>query len=459
MEGRWAGPPIPPGYMIDLRTQLPDGSPNPNWRRFAIFEPYAAVVRAWWQTFLACDGLLRPTIRQIVAHGPYYPPPGTCTPPEEFKIVYRLRQHQGRWCTSRQNLQAMLTNALYLGHWTVNGSIVIRDYHPALVDEQTFFAAFNRLSPVGLDGRPNPHFTPAQTNQPPMPPAARTDAYPLCPGLIFATDNTGARCQVRVHWIKSNHHYAYQLTGQPDGICLWVRRAAFVDAVIGDALLPVLATTYDFGAAEAAARQARAEVEEEQALKRAELAQLQTVLANLRTSLATLSHPHLVQAAEQQYTAAEAEAARLQADLAALAAAPSAQFPHLPQAPKEIAARWPTLARDEQRAMLAAVVDHVEAEPAAGNALDLRIQWRAGESLRWTPEEDARLAALFRQGASQLEIARALPNRTWGSIEQRYWQVVAPADRVKVWRRRVIGQGETYEEYMRRRARPLYPGA
>ena len=79
-----------------------------------------------------------------------------------------------------------------------------------------------------------------------------------------------------------------------------------------------------------------------------------------------------------------------------------------------------------------------------------RVPGRAGESLRWTLEEDARLAALFRQGETQLDIARALPARTWGSIEQRYRKVVAPADRFKMWRRQMIKKGETYEEYMRR---------
>jgi hypothetical protein len=91
------------------------------------------VVRTWWQIFLRFDRQLRPTVRHIVANGPYYPAPGTCEPPPGFKVVYRLRQHQGRWCFSRQGLQTLLTNPLYLGHWTVNGSIVIRDNHPPLL--------------------------------------------------------------------------------------------------------------------------------------------------------------------------------------------------------------------------------------------------------------------------------------------------------------------------------------
>ena len=115
----------------------------------------------------------------------------------------------------------MLTNPLYLGHWTVNGSIVIRNNHPALVDEQTFFAAFNRLSPRASTAA-QPALLPRQHQAPAMPAAARTDAYPLCPGFLFAADNTGTRRPVRVRWSKTNHHYAYQLTGRPDDVCLLV---------------------------------------------------------------------------------------------------------------------------------------------------------------------------------------------------------------------------------------------
>jgi hypothetical protein len=146
--------------MIDMRDTQPDGSPNPNWRNFAIFEPYAAVVRTWWQLFLDYGGQLRPTVRHIVEHDPYYPPPGTCEPPAGFKVVYRLRQHQGRWCTSRHGLQLMLTNPLYLGHWTVNGRLLIRNHHPPLVDEATFRRALDSLSPVNIDGGANPDYSP-----------------------------------------------------------------------------------------------------------------------------------------------------------------------------------------------------------------------------------------------------------------------------------------------------------
>ena len=115
--------------------------------------------------------------------------------------------------------------------------------------------------------------------------------------------------------------------------------------------------------------------------------------------------------------------------------------------------------REQQREIIAALVDHIEAQPAANGSLDLHIHWRdgstatakvpghVGASLRWTAEEDARIIALFRQATTQVEIARVLPGRTWGSIEQRYWQLVKPSHRVKLRRKRVMETGETYADF------------
>ena len=236
-----------------MRTTLPGGSPNPTGAGSLSLNPMPQSYVAGGRSFSTTTAGCAPPCAISSNTAPTTRHPALCEPPDGFKVVYRLRQHQGRWCTTRQNLQAMLTNPMYLGHWTVNDSIVIRDNHPPIVDTAAFLQAFNRLSPVSLDGSPNPAYAPPRPKLPPMPPEQREDVYPLCPGLIVSDDAGGRRLNVRVHWIKTNNHYAYQLSSQPDDDCLWVRRAAFVDAVVCDELLRVLSTTYDFDAWHAAA--------------------------------------------------------------------------------------------------------------------------------------------------------------------------------------------------------------
>jgi hypothetical protein len=43
MDGLWAGPSVPPGYIVDTRKALPDGSRNPNWRKYTPYEPFVEV--------------------------------------------------------------------------------------------------------------------------------------------------------------------------------------------------------------------------------------------------------------------------------------------------------------------------------------------------------------------------------------------------------------------------------
>jgi hypothetical protein len=79
--------------------------------------------------------------------------------------------------------------------------------------------------------------------------------------------------------------------------------------------------------------------------------------------------------------------------------------------------------------------------------LAAQVAGRKGLSLLWTATEDAQVIALFTQGVSQLDIARTLPERTWTSIQQRYYLLVKPQHRVKLWRRQLIAPGETCTEF------------
>lgn len=130
LEGRWAGSRVPPGYMIDMRKKLPDGEKNPNWRRFVPFEPYAEIVREYFNIFIKHNGCLNSSVRQIYYHGPYYPDPNVCKPPKGYRAVYPLHRHEFGYCPGYTALKYMLINAVYVGHWVWNNSILVYDNHP-----------------------------------------------------------------------------------------------------------------------------------------------------------------------------------------------------------------------------------------------------------------------------------------------------------------------------------------
>jgi hypothetical protein len=449
---------------MDNRKTLLSGAANPNYHKFVIFEPYSEVVREYWQLFLRYGGQIRPMLRHILEHGPYYPDPSACPPPEGFRVVYRLQQHEGKWCpTTRTGLRQMFTNGLYAGHWIVNGSVIIWNNHPAIIEPDTFMRAFNYLSETGLDGKPNPHYAPIAVHARPSKAEDREEAWPLCAGLIF-TEDEGRWVRVGVKWEKTITTYMYHHWSRTEDTSVWRKKAATVDSIIANVMIDKIKATFNFDAWEQAVAKIAVRVGEEHKLRQAQLKQLQTVMDNLVANLATLQHPQMIKAAEQQYAAAEREFQRLRQEIAAQQAETVSveQVRQLRDSCGEIMENWPNLSCDEQREVLHTFVNRVEATPASDNGLDLRIYWNdGGESSAdipnqrgpydvWTEEENRRVVALIESEADQLEICRAFPNRSWYAIQYRYQLMVKSEERVKIRRKLYVNRSESYNEYLAR---------
>ncbi len=102
LEGRWVGSLVAAGFMVDKRKTLPDGTKNPNWRKYAPFPPYAEVVLEYFRLFLSHNGNLQKTARYIHQHGPYYPDPTNTPPPDGFYVKYRMNVNGNGYCPSAQ---------------------------------------------------------------------------------------------------------------------------------------------------------------------------------------------------------------------------------------------------------------------------------------------------------------------------------------------------------------------
>src|SRR6185503_16329425 len=62
---------------------------------------------------LFADGLV---VMTYVRHGPYYPDPAPCPPPEGFRVVYKIKLNAFGWCPSAtQSLVHTFTNPDYIG--------------------------------------------------------------------------------------------------------------------------------------------------------------------------------------------------------------------------------------------------------------------------------------------------------------------------------------------------------
>lgn len=462
LEGRWAGPGIPPGYMIDMRKTLPDGSKNLNWRRYVPFEPYAEVVREYFRLFLVNSGQLRATVRHIHDHGPYYPDPNTCLPPEGFRVVYRIHNYGNGYCPGRTGLYNLLTNAAYLGHWMFKDAVALWNNHPPIVDTDIFYQAFNYLSEVTLQGKPNPDYRPIQENARPMAEKDRPVDRPLLSGLIESED-TGELAKVGTHWVGPMQHYTYVLWAQhPDDRYVWGRKAEIIDEAVVALLREKLEATFDSEAWEQTLEKAAEEFEKSHKRAQAQLRSLEGVMDNLIVSLETLDNGEMVRKVQERYEQAKSEHARLSAELAE-ASDDSQRLAAVRALKKNIAPtleNWKDLERGEKREVVHAFIERVKATAIGNAALRLNIHWRdnsvnqvlvrsnASHTPHWLPDETERLLELYDNDVSQIEIAREFPDRDWNSIGNKLYRLRGTT--TLRHNAKPIKNRETYQDYLDR---------
>jgi len=467
LEGRWNGPPIPPGFMIDDRKTLPGGQPNPDWRRFVRFEPYAVVLNEYFRLFLEHGGSIRGTADHILNYGPDWPDPDTTLPPDGFRAVYRFRKIGNRYFVTKTGLFGILTHAAYIGHWVYQGRVIRWNNHPGIVPVDVFMRAFNYLSEVTLDGQPNPDYRPIHVNARPKVDAERPVERPLFAGLMVS-NYEGEWRKVGTRWVSLLEHYAYTLYApSPVDGYVWSKAAKFVDHQIVDLLLNKLRETFDPDVWESTLADFRNRFRESERGLLSQLKHLEKIMDAQVRSLDALKNASLIAKVEERYRDAEAEHQRLteklrnvdreKQELVAWHALKDTCGPALEN--------WPNMTADEQRAVAVAFIDRIEAHQAEKHALHIVIQWRDGTSdelllprenttgRQWLPSEVDALLQLIDGGASQVEVAEAFPDRRWNYIRHKIYGLLGPGK--YTFEVTPIRGHETYGDFRERTASDL----
>ena len=319
---------------------------------------------------------------------------------------------------------------MYIGHWVHRDAIVRRNNHPAIVPQEVFFAAFNYLSPVTLNGQPNPNYRPFRDVARPTKDSHRPVERPFCAGLIFA-EVDGKRRQVGTTWIKSAERYVYVAnSGNTEQLNQWVKTAHFVDGTVVRLLRDKLRVTFDAGVWEKIMDRSGAASDQDQRRIRAQIAVLDRVMQNQIASLDTLANSQMIVDVQDRYEAAQAERQRLLDELALLQddVAQQEAIAALHDTIGPVLEQWEDMTRQEIRLIMKAFIERIEATQAE-RALDFTIHWRDESTdsfslpkqmengwREWLPSEFEQLRNLVEAGATQVEIARAFPDRTWRMI-------------------------------------------
>lgn len=155
LKGLYDGRPIAPGYRVDYDKRLPDGSENPAYRRYVLYEPHAAVVRRLAEVMVTDDLSITELYRYALEHRLVFP---EWEAGIDARVRSRVRLQPvagGLFYASVYGLYSLFTNPVYIGHWLVGGRIAQRQNHPAILDEDTFYTLFERLSTYDLNGELN----------------------------------------------------------------------------------------------------------------------------------------------------------------------------------------------------------------------------------------------------------------------------------------------------------------
>jgi DNA invertase Pin-like site-specific DNA recombinase len=145
-QGHYGGGSIPPGYVLDVQKQIEvDGRlvDNPDYHKYRVYEPHAEIVR----TVFGMARIPGTTVPQIVkrcrSQGLGFPP----FPAELASVRANLkafasvkRAPDGSWPLTLARVRSILRNPAYIGWWIWAGELVRTDNHPAIVDEDDFWA-------------------------------------------------------------------------------------------------------------------------------------------------------------------------------------------------------------------------------------------------------------------------------------------------------------------------------
>jgi hypothetical protein len=157
-SGRFAGRSIPVGFIVDREESIMvDGKavPNPTYRKFIVYEPHAQVVRWLFKRYWELEGRLRELCRELNKLAFVFPDFEEDIDVAKYIALYHLKKVPGGYHISYPGLRGLLTNVTYLGYWVHQGEVILKDNHEAIVAQDLFWYAFNRLSPYTITGERN----------------------------------------------------------------------------------------------------------------------------------------------------------------------------------------------------------------------------------------------------------------------------------------------------------------
>jgi DNA invertase Pin-like site-specific DNA recombinase len=425
-HGLYDGRTIAVGFIVDRKpTIIVDGqeAPNPTYKKFIPYEPHAKVIRRLFKRFAMLGGKFYELWRELVAEPVLFPEFDGSV---DARTIARfgLKKVNGGYHLSPSGLMLILTNVIYIGWWMVQGEIVSKNNHQAIVDAAEFWFAFNQLSsytPEGEELKPNKPLI-RYHRMGGKPPLA------LLKGVI-ATEFSGDR----VYVVPGREKWCYGICTMVDSTARYntTVTVADIDDLYVDKLLEHMDETTDFSFYQKAADQIQKEIDAECVGISSQLALIEDQTQGLRLSLRKKTLKPEVRAA-------------LEEDLAGLLTQKREllQKQNPEQKLRQIkvlrgynalveacAEHWDKLSFEGRVALIEALTETVLLDRVAPHFLRLVIRWKHpkwstdiaivyrvdGEREAWTDAENELIGELYPTAVYET-LLENLPNRSWFGI-------------------------------------------
>lgn len=147
-KGYYDGRVLPPGYIVD-RT-------DPHRKKLMPYEPHIEPTQWLFNRIVALDFNVRGLCREVDALPYLYPKMDSSLDPKTLSRFTMGKLLEGPYIghhkPSRQGILSILTNPVYIGWWIPIEGEIVKDNHPAIVEEELFWLVFDRISLYDLEG-------------------------------------------------------------------------------------------------------------------------------------------------------------------------------------------------------------------------------------------------------------------------------------------------------------------
>jgi DNA invertase Pin-like site-specific DNA recombinase len=433
-KGIYDGRPLTVGYIIDRRETI-NGEPNPKYKHFMIYEPHAKVVRRIFQRYVELGGRTRKLFRELLKIPVLFP---DFDPQVDPRTVARLglKKVPEGYHISFTGLKSLLTNVSYIGWW-IHHDTIVRDNHPAIIEEDVFWYAFNQISDTTPTGDVNirEHAPKRYTHK------DKQEPLILLKEIITTSDK---RAAVYATYTFSDWYYLIKWKDVYDVTDIYSVLASHVDEAFKTTLYTHMENTRDFEHFRTLVEQTKKDAEKEEEDRVKNIARVERRMKATLLSLTTDENlPKKTRNALEQIYAELVEEREvlltqpIKPTLESRVANLLSYHNLLERLKKEEELHFEDLKLLSQATTRSVTLDGLSPHfmrltivwrtPIWGT--DTALLWRpCGRAPVWTEEEKAIIKTHYPK-TSQEELLHLLPLRSWQSINQKAYRMGIPREK------------------------------